>query len=172
VYTPWIRPSTGRLCIELTAPESYLPESDLVGLLSASSRPSRTSLFEPPDNLDSITSLSLQDYGDICYLQLCRWHELSISTHVPVNVGSIRCVTGPEYENSREIASIPQSGLCDYGWESSSPMIEGAWFPYAPSFHPTRTHDSISRTQNETLIMENGWIRCVFYSSAQHFAHK
>jgi hypothetical protein len=125
MYTSWIRPSTGHLCIELVSPEFYLPESDLIGLSLSNLRPSRTSLLEPPEASETMALLSLQEYHNICFVHLSRLQIFLIPAYVTVNLGSIRRFTEPEYASSSEIASIPNCGFLDFGWET----IEGAWDP-------------------------------------------
>ncbi|KAJ6553213.1 hypothetical protein B0H19DRAFT_1377830 [Mycena capillaripes] len=141
--TLWVRRSTGRLCVNLTPPESdpvplYAPH----GMKEAS-----ISLFDLVDDIEMLTSISLQDYHDVCYLHLFRTHRASISPHVSVTIGPVRVFCGPQYGDSSEIAVSPDCGVCDGGWLVAGPGVERSWNPYQSSH------------SLHALVMENGWIR-------------
>jgi hypothetical protein len=121
--TVWIRPSTGRLCLDRTPPET-IPLSH--ALVDHFIRPPETSLCKPPaeaEMITLITSMSLQDYHEICYWHLGRERYWQMSTDGSVKLGSIRHRPGPEYANSFEVAS----GDCtinDDGWSTRNPIID------------------------------------------------
>jgi hypothetical protein len=166
----WVRPSTGRLCIDFTSPES---DSLALPYLDGSFRPSGTSLLEIPEDLETIASISLRDYHLICFLFLSQCQQPSVSSHVSVKLGSIcHLYTGPTYENPFEIAFTPDSGVRDFGWSTMDPLVESLWntcahppLPYSIS-HIITTHGRINCNEEGTAIMEDGWIRCAFLSFA------
>ncbi|KAF7334933.1 hypothetical protein MVEN_02243000 [Mycena venus] len=142
-YIVWIRSSTGHLCIELTPPESVAASLIRVG---GHFRPSGTSLLDPPEASETINAMSLQHYHSICYWHLNRPYHLLISTNIPVNLGTIRHFSGPEYEGSFEIAFASDCGVYDAGWLKRDPSIEDFWNP-------------IDYSEEGTSILRNGWIR-------------
>ncbi|KAF7344250.1 hypothetical protein MVEN_01716300 [Mycena venus] len=141
-YTPWIRLSTGLLIIELTPPHSMDVALYLVGY---GLPPSRTSLLNPPPATEIITSMSLNDYHNICSWDLDQLRNFTISTHVPIRLGSIRQSSGAEYENSFEIAFASNWEAVDHGWRTEDLIVEGCW---------TRI-----TLEEGTSILENGWTR-------------
>jgi hypothetical protein len=129
----WIKPSTGRLCVELEPPKS---EPAWLTDFGIGFQQSCTSLLDPPGDSEIITSISLQDYHSICYFHLNQWHRFSISTNVPVKLGSIRQFSGLEYENSLEITFVPNLGVYDQGWSTKNPIIKDNWNPYVQHVVP------------------------------------
>ncbi|KAJ7806613.1 hypothetical protein B0H14DRAFT_2875416, partial [Mycena olivaceomarginata] len=142
-YVVWIRPSTGQLCLDLMSPElKYLPLTPV----QLGCRAPGTSLLKLPEDSHIIVSISLQDYHSICYWHLYQSHRSLVSTNVPVKLGSIRHWSGLAYDNSFEIAFIPDCGVCDVGWSTRDPIIKKLWNP-------------IEDNKEGTSILENGWIR-------------
>jgi hypothetical protein len=112
-YNVWVRPSTGRLCVELTPLEC----GSLALLLGQRGFPRpKAFVCKLPEDWDTITSMF-------------RWRPFSISTNVAVKLGSIRHRVGQKYENSAEIAFTPDCGIRDSGWS------EYNWNPYVQSAH-------------------------------------
>ncbi|KAJ7610577.1 hypothetical protein DFH06DRAFT_1485565 [Mycena polygramma] len=141
-YTVWIRSSTGRPCLELTPPRAYCASFRLgtdFGLPS-------NSLLEPPADSEIIASMALKEYHAICYMHVGRWSHVSISTNIPVRLGSIRHFPTSEYENSFEIASVSGYSAYDGGWATRDPVTKDVL-------------NMLSCYQEGTLMMENGWIR-------------
>jgi hypothetical protein len=117
----WIRSSIGHLCIELTPPET----NDIVlGNVDGGPLPSGISLFTPPSESETITSMLLRDYHRICDWHLGLWHSWSVSPDVSVKLGSIRHSLGREYESSFEVASS-DCRIFDEGWSTMDPIVEG-----------------------------------------------
>ncbi|KAJ6453326.1 hypothetical protein C8R45DRAFT_945166 [Mycena sanguinolenta] len=141
--TLWIRSSTGKLCIDLTP-----PEFDPIPLVKVTEgfKISGTSLFNLYEERQMITSMPLHRYYDICYFHLYQWHCFTISTNVPVALGTIRRFSGQQYEHSVEIASMSECNFRDVGWSTRSPIIQDYWNP-------------INANQESCLVMDNGWIR-------------
>ncbi|KAF7328295.1 hypothetical protein MSAN_02486500 [Mycena sanguinolenta] len=141
--TLWIRSSTGNLCIDLTP-----PEVDPIPLVKVTEgfKVSGTSVFELYEQAQKITSMPLHRYHDICYFHLYQWHGFTISTNVPVALGTIRRFSGQQYEHSVEIASMSECRFRDMGWSTRSPIIHDYWNP-------------INANQESCLVMDNGWIR-------------
>ncbi|KAJ7018582.1 hypothetical protein C8F04DRAFT_1198799 [Mycena alexandri] len=78
--TAWIRPSTGRLCLDHTPPETNPLAHAYVYDVP---RPPGTSLCKPPaeaEMITLITSMSLHDYHEICYWHPSRERYWPIST--------------------------------------------------------------------------------------------
>jgi hypothetical protein len=121
----WIRSSTGHLCIDLTPPET---NDQVLGAVACGPTASGTSLFTPLSESEQITSISLRDYHEICDQYLGHGHLLSVSPHVSVKLGSIRCSSGPEYEGSLEVASS-DCGTYDRDWGTMDPIVEGHIHP-------------------------------------------
>ncbi|KAJ6619647.1 hypothetical protein B0H10DRAFT_2025491 [Mycena sp. CBHHK59/15] len=142
-YIVWIRPSTGRLCIDLTPPQSealWLPFYDTHSQLFCAS------LLEPPGNSAIIPALSLHEYHAICYFHLGWWCRFSTSKNVAVRLGSVRHFHCPEYEDSFEIAYLPDCAAGDVAWSIRAPLVEDHWIP-------------INCNHEGTSMMENGWLR-------------
>jgi hypothetical protein len=125
----WIRSSTGHLCIDL-AP----PQTNPVSIFPVDDRPlpPGTSLFAPPSGSDTMMSMSLRMYHEICNLHLCRVKSWSVSPNVSVELGSTRYLLGPEYEGSLEVASSNCS-IHGYGWSTMDPIVKGYSHLYVPS---------------------------------------
>jgi hypothetical protein len=121
----WIRSSTGHLSIDLTPPQTD-PVS--FSLMDDGALPSGTSLLTPPPESETITSISLKDYHEICYWHLCRVQYWSVSPNASVELGSLRYSSGPEYEGSLKVASY-DCGIDDSGWATVDPIIEGHIHP-------------------------------------------
>ncbi|KAF8214565.1 hypothetical protein K438DRAFT_2137811 [Mycena galopus ATCC 62051] len=128
-YTPWIQLSTGSLTIELALPEALHTTSIIREIASP---PSITSLLNPPPTFEIISLISLVDYHCLCHWHLGQLGQLTAPTNMPIQLGSIRHISGAEYESSLEIAFSANLKLIDRGWITSD---EG------------------------TSILENGWIR-------------
>ncbi|KAJ7277331.1 hypothetical protein C8J57DRAFT_1223079 [Mycena rebaudengoi] len=144
-YNVWIRPSTGRLCIDLSSKEADSPV--LAIDMGDDFRPSVTSLLNPPEDNVTMASMSLQHYHDICGYDLSRGSVFSISSHpVSVKLGSIRYFRDLEYESSFEIGVSPDCMVIDRGWLTEDLIVEDRWVP-------------IKCDQEGISIMENGWIR-------------
>jgi hypothetical protein len=120
----WIRSSTGHLCIDLTPPEANAVNLRYVD----APLPYTTSLFTPLSESETIMSMSLQDYHRFCDKFLGRWHYWSVSPYVSVKLGSIRYLSGTEYEGSLEVASSDCS-IGDSGWATMDPIVEGNLHP-------------------------------------------
>ncbi|KAJ7605434.1 hypothetical protein DFH06DRAFT_1385064 [Mycena polygramma] len=144
-YTVWIRPSTGRPCIEL-APQPELLSAWALDATRVDFKLSGKSLMEPPADSEILGSISLNDYHSICYTHLSQSQEFSILEHISVNPGSIRHVRSAQYEDSLEIAFVPDCRVYRGGWSTlEDPIFEDSW---------------ISDNNNEgTWLMEDGWIR-------------
>jgi hypothetical protein len=125
MYTAWIRPSRGQLCIDLTPPESRAAG---FALHTSDTGPSGT-LLDPPDTLEMISSIPNRDYHAICDFHLSRYRWVSVSTDVLVHMGSIRHFSGVEYDSSFEIAVVSDDGDFDGGWRTEDPDIEDCWLP-------------------------------------------
>ncbi|KAJ6449986.1 hypothetical protein C8R45DRAFT_1128491 [Mycena sanguinolenta] len=141
-YTPWIRLSTGLLVIELTPPHSMDVALYVVG---CGLPPSRTSLLNPPPVTEIITSMSLNNYHSICSWDLGQVRNFTISTHVPIRLGSIRQSSGAEYEKSFEVAFASDWEAVDHGWRTEDLIVEGCW-------------TQITLAEG-TSVLENGWTR-------------
>ncbi|KAJ7203531.1 hypothetical protein GGX14DRAFT_461415, partial [Mycena pura] len=139
-YTVWIRPLTRRLCLDLTSATYYVP----LYLTRVSARQSGS--MDPPRDSEIITSMSHNDYHDICYWHLCHFHQFLISRKIPVTLGSISYLCGPHYEASLKIAVTPNPKINDSGWCTMDQVIYQGWNP-------------IHLDERGAVIMENGWIR-------------
>ncbi|KAJ7206878.1 hypothetical protein GGX14DRAFT_396812 [Mycena pura] len=142
MYTVWIRPSTGQICIDLAPPEH---QAAALEFLKSDAGPSGT-LLDPPEPTEIIYSIPNREYHSICALHLSWFVRFSISTDASVQIGSIRHLSGTEYEPSLEIAIVPKHLLDEEGWSTEDPDIEARWLP-------------IEDCAEKTLILENGWIR-------------
>jgi hypothetical protein len=107
------------------------PETiDLVlGGVHSGPLPSGTSLFAPPSGSETMMSMSLQGYHEICCWYLYRPRYWSVSLNDSVKLGSIRYSSEPEYERSLEVAST-DCGIFDEGWSTADPIIRDYWHPY------------------------------------------
>jgi hypothetical protein len=93
-------------------------------------RPSDTSLLKPSEDWKGITSLSLQDYYQICCRCLSQWQYLPISPHPSVKLGSIYPLSGSEENSSSAIAVFPDCRVSDDGWSTSDPIVKDYCIPY------------------------------------------
>jgi hypothetical protein len=61
--------------------------------------------------------MSLKEYHRICYMYMCQWRNVPVSTHASVKLGSILHLCGSDHEHWVEIAS--STTVCDtldFGW--------------------------------------------------------
>jgi hypothetical protein len=79
-----------------------------------------------------MTSISLQDYHNICHWHLHRWHSWSVSINVSVKLGAVCLVSGLEYESSLEVASS-DCRIIDHGWATMDLIVENYWHLYVLS---------------------------------------
>ncbi|KAJ7837819.1 hypothetical protein B0H14DRAFT_2790684 [Mycena olivaceomarginata] len=129
VCTMWMRPSTSRLCIDLTPSDS----KPFVLYPSRTIR-SAVSLFEPHQDSSMLASISLDHYHE-CFRYLWRYHNLPLSTHATVRLGAVvSYVRGSHFESLPEIARIPHCAFRDPGWiiwrfksEASDFILENGW---------------------------------------------
>jgi hypothetical protein len=68
-------------------------------------------------------SMSLHEYHEICDYHLGYWHTFSVSTNLPVKLGSILHSSGLEYESSLEVASS-DCRIVDGGWATMDLIVE------------------------------------------------
>ncbi|KAF7353371.1 hypothetical protein MSAN_01525700 [Mycena sanguinolenta] len=140
-YTPWIRLSTGGLCIELTpctAGQDLYPYT-----ISGDACRTPITLLGPDLESSIISSLSLHHYHEICHWSFSRMHEYIVSPGIPVGLGGI--VANLAYSGGTElleIASLPDCPIMDSGWKQQSGSALG-----------------------ELVLSENGWTRIHYYSS-------
>ncbi|KAJ7679486.1 hypothetical protein DFH06DRAFT_511829 [Mycena polygramma] len=144
-YTVWIRPSTGCPCIDLTPPAS---NADMIHSFNSDFHQlSTTSLLEPLEDSQTISSIALKDYHDICYYHLAGHRQIATSKHISIKIGSIRHCPTAEYKDSFEVAYDPASPTYpSRGWSTRDPIAMHDW-------------NSISSDQDGISRMEDGWIR-------------
>ncbi|KAJ7697784.1 hypothetical protein B0H16DRAFT_818570 [Mycena metata] len=147
--TLWIRPSNGRLCVDLTLVDDLkvtLPVDLRVENPYSGTFPSGISLLEQPEDSQMIAALSLDDYHAICSSDLCKDATFSIPTHTLVIHAAIyRRTSGTNLDNLSEIAYIPE-------WQfTGSPRHELSprWYTWGPN----------QRNNKHYSIMESGWTR-------------
>ncbi|KAF7377018.1 hypothetical protein MSAN_00119800 [Mycena sanguinolenta] len=125
--TPWIRHSTGRLCIELT------PASDILWLdgqpPKAPALPRLPSLSANAETITAfIDSLTLEQYHRMCYWNLAQNQHFVLFASTTVNLGTVfRCSSDP-LENSIEIASLPISAPVLGDWMTFEGRTGGVTF--------------------------------------------
>ncbi|KAJ7472527.1 hypothetical protein FB451DRAFT_298393 [Mycena latifolia] len=114
--TIWIRPSTGRLCVDFTLPGNdplmlwWPARVDSPSLLVGSG-------LEPPEDWKIIDSISLAQYHQICFYHFRHVRMFSISTNALVHLGAIiYCPHGSEIQGSEEIGFIPELIFFNLGW--------------------------------------------------------
>ncbi|KAJ7300934.1 hypothetical protein DFH08DRAFT_122002 [Mycena albidolilacea] len=133
-YTAWIRRSSGQLCAELIPSDTLPPVFHYYPLgILCSHRISSASDTE----LMVVESLTMEEYHDICFLNLSQFRKISIFTSTTVNLGAIiACSSGDPLEGPVEIAYTPNVDFCTPRWQTT----KGA----------------------ERVVMENGWARFKF----------
>ncbi|KAF7377023.1 hypothetical protein MSAN_00120400 [Mycena sanguinolenta] len=114
--TLWIRPSTGRLCTELTPASDSLwldeepPEAAaLSGIYGLNADAETISRF--------IDSLTLEQYHYICDWNLRQYRHIAISASTTVNLGAVFHYSGNLLKESMEIAFLPSTEaptLCNW----------------------------------------------------------
>ncbi|KAJ6576966.1 hypothetical protein DFH09DRAFT_1148914 [Mycena vulgaris] len=118
-YTPWIRRSTGGLCIDLTPSTTeqsiypYCPSENL----------SRTpiTLLGPDQESVIISALTLHNYHEICYWSLSRTHDYPLLPDMPVHLGGIITgLRGSDTQDPAEIAYLPDCDMLDSAWRQRS----------------------------------------------------
>ncbi|KAJ6525982.1 hypothetical protein B0H19DRAFT_1275854 [Mycena capillaripes] len=102
-YTLWMRPSTGRLCVDLAQPSTV----NFLNVLwpSGFEIPSLTGLNTETSIIDS---LALEDYHLICYYDLRQSRSITVSTRITVTLGAV--LFWPEsnrFKDSVEVAFLP-----------------------------------------------------------------
>ncbi|KAJ7846606.1 hypothetical protein B0H14DRAFT_2771694 [Mycena olivaceomarginata] len=112
-YILWIRPSSGRLCVDLTA-ESDCGPPVLLNLLHGDM--GRQPLLQPAEDSKIIASMTLTRYHHICWIHLARTCILPITTPI-----------GPEMINCR--FSRPESGISTrITFDYEFPTFECSWY--------------------------------------------
>jgi hypothetical protein len=124
--------------------------------VDAGLRLSATSLLKPPAESETITSMSLQDYHQICYWHLFRWHTWSISTNVSVKLGSMHHFSGSEYDSSLEVAYW-DSRINDNGWSTMDSIIENCWHRYVQSSYCVTSHSDGHHELQDKLQPQRGF---------------
>ncbi|KAJ7664132.1 hypothetical protein B0H17DRAFT_1143791 [Mycena rosella] len=123
--TLWIRPSTRTLCVELTPDYEYNA--------SGFAKPETTHdfLLDASQVSKIIASMSLQHYYSICEIEpsLSNTYWLRIPKHSAVTLGAVNCLSGPNYEDSIEVAFSPDFRAGDWGWNDRDAGItlENHW---------------------------------------------
>ncbi|KAJ7090022.1 hypothetical protein C8R44DRAFT_861391 [Mycena epipterygia] len=132
----WIRCSTGRLCVEV-AP--FLADYVLQFYVALSSTQPRIpfSSLGPSPEMSIISSLTLNQFHDICYYYLSTFSSRLV--HDKMQLGGIVSQSG---EGIQEIVYIPNFAFRDFGWKEV--MVCAGQIP--------------------PINMDNGWSR--FHSSA------
>ncbi|KAJ7315062.1 hypothetical protein DFH08DRAFT_821022 [Mycena albidolilacea] len=139
-YTPWIRLSTGILCIELTSCNTKLHLYPYAV--------SENACFAPITQLgphieSTITfTLSLHHYHEICYWSLSRVCDYRLSSGSVIRLGGI--LTSLESSGGQdpvEIAYLPSIDIMDSGWRGET-AAAGRGSPL-----------------EELVMLENGWSR-------------
>ncbi|KAJ7803847.1 hypothetical protein B0H14DRAFT_2612994 [Mycena olivaceomarginata] len=105
--------------------------------------------------------MSLELYHDVCYWCLCLWHQFPISTNVSVELGTIRRLSGAEYEGSFDIAHISGRDTIvvkEYNRTYINSSSHSLHIPLDIARNSCLTYD-----HGGTAIMENGWIRSQDY---------
>ncbi|KAJ7738116.1 hypothetical protein B0H16DRAFT_99121 [Mycena metata] len=138
-YTVWIRPSSRRLCLDLSTATSYVP------LYLADVGPRQNRGSRRPQDSEIISSLSHQDYHSICYWHLCQFHQFFIPPEMPVRLGSVGRLADSKYDNSVEVGFLPELRLRDSGWNRADIFPDPM-----PWVVPNGT---------SVVLMDNGWIR-------------
>jgi hypothetical protein len=144
----WIRPSTGRLCIEIMPRRTdykyrlYMSRGRYHSLVPPPLAPKAGGISsfddEPLHQSKILGSLSFKEYHQICATHLSQYRLTTILSHESVKLGAIYYCTSQEdqHTNWAEIACIPTylAAVQDDGWE----------------------------LDRECSVMENGWTRCAF----------
>jgi hypothetical protein len=131
--TPWVRRSTGQLCVE---PETRNEDSEtpVEGISGDSLNIPLSALGEDPVNF-VFSALSISEFHQICSVYLPTLDsERTHRIHFPVRLGGIHSIT----EDGIEIAHLPASRIRELGWECIGP-----------------------NTEQELTVMDNGWTRYV-----------
>ncbi|KAJ7463544.1 hypothetical protein FB451DRAFT_1264854 [Mycena latifolia] len=139
-YIPWIRRSTGGLCIDLTpctTEENLYPY-----FLSESLSGTPIALLGPDQESTIISALTLHHYHEICYWSLSRTQDYALPSAMPVHVGGIITSVGDtgmfDAQNPVEIGYLPECSTMDSGW---------------------RQPDTQADNVEEPVVMDNGWTR-------------
>ncbi|KAJ7094971.1 hypothetical protein C8R44DRAFT_381653 [Mycena epipterygia] len=152
--TMWIRPSTGRLCVDLTP----IVEFEILAHPNGPAiSQSFLNLFEPHEESKIIASMSLDDYHEICFWHLSRKRSLSLPTNASVQLGMIYCTSGASLNNVVEIARIPDCKFQDDGWSAVGSRMESGW---------SRV-DSGDATEHISRIIYYSWLAGFRYWLAQ-----
>jgi len=117
-YTPWIRRSTGRLCVDLS-PSVVVDRPIFPAVLPAGVPYIPIPLLRPDQDATIINSLTLRQYQEI--IDHCHSLSLRSSESFLVNgrmkLGSLVCHQSSPYGDPVEIASVSAYGFKDVGWK-------------------------------------------------------
>lgn len=158
-YGTWIRPSTGRLCLDLIPSETRLYPGLTPGIILGS-RPAGMSFSEPNREATFISSVTLAEYDEHCYGTLGRYRTILVSTAAAVILGAaLNFSASSQLGFPVEIASLPSLlELHHCGW------------PWIDEGHNFAKNDSnpIAKCGRGGLIvdgdaMTNGWTRYLFF---------
>ncbi|KAJ7854446.1 hypothetical protein B0H13DRAFT_2081196 [Mycena leptocephala] len=144
-YTPWIRLSTGGLCIEL-APCSA--DQDLYPY-AVSENMCRTpiTLLGPDRDSIIVSALTLHQYHEICHWSLSRICDYALPSDASVRLGAIMTGLGRSNAHPLEVAYLPDCGVIDSGWNQRPRRI---------------------RTLGDSVILDNGWTRFHYSGDGRH----
>ncbi|KAJ7096993.1 hypothetical protein C8R43DRAFT_1049041 [Mycena crocata] len=136
-YTPWIRVSTGGLCIDLEPCNT----NQVIYPYTLSDDLSRTpiTLLGPDKEATIISSVTLDHFHEICYWFLSKMDDYALDRDMLVLLGGIARLDSASSQNPLEIAHVPDCNIFrDSGWRQRRACVE---------------------TVENLMCLENGWTR-------------
>ncbi|KAJ6577023.1 hypothetical protein DFH09DRAFT_1276386 [Mycena vulgaris] len=122
--TLWIRPSTGRLCIDFW-PSGYQISPFYFDVLLGRPPLIPFRVLGPDQDCTIVYSFQLKQYHELVLRYLSTTDRFSIETGGSVQLGSIISgFAGPGFKRGAEIAYTSDCALEDFGWHVSSSLDE------------------------------------------------
>ncbi|KAJ7605161.1 hypothetical protein FB45DRAFT_1042604 [Roridomyces roridus] len=113
--THWVRRSTGRLCLDLGS--SHIHEPALYSFrLQISAHLANKNLNDPDLEPKALQYLSIDQFHDICWLELLEPTYLGIPVDWEVSLGAVMCVPSDGLQNAVEIAALSGNDLASSRW--------------------------------------------------------
>jgi hypothetical protein len=155
----WIRPSTGRLCLDLIPRETPLYPGLRPGIILRS-RPAGMSFSEPNREATFISSVTLAEYDEHCYGTLGRYRTILVSTAAAVTLGAALNFSASSQVGSpvelASLSSLLELNHCSWPWIDES-------LKFAKNDSNPVAECGRGGVPVHGDVMTNGWTRYLFF---------
>ncbi|KAF7349756.1 hypothetical protein MSAN_01702700 [Mycena sanguinolenta] len=151
VTIPWVRASTGRLCIEFGTPAGKV-RTLLTGRMEKLAPPDNIqALHDPNQEAWVIGSLAFERWYSPCHQFLAQYRSSDISMHGEVKLGTIiHCPAGRQFQDAVEIAyALP-------GLDRGLRLGDVFWYRHPPTFGDERLVTSREESEDGSVRYNSG----------------